>query len=106
MFESQAFFGNRHQHINGAGDPDLGFDAVYCLCVILCLTEELGRRVALEPKLSVASKQRSTTGLPVCSNFVGPEVGLRGVYFTCSIDTKRHVLAVTICFIGLMDRVA
>ena len=27
MFESQAFFDNSYEHINGHGDPDLGLDA-------------------------------------------------------------------------------
>jgi dihydrodipicolinate reductase len=37
---------------------------------------------------------------------VGQQKGLRGVYFTWSIDTKRHVLPVTIRFIGLIGGVA
>jgi hypothetical protein len=27
VFESQAFFDNSYEHINGHGDPDLGLDA-------------------------------------------------------------------------------
>ena len=56
--------------------------------------------------MAAVSKQRSTPVLIVFSNSVGPQQGLRGVYFTYSIDTKRHVLTVTICSIGLMRGVA